>query len=95
MTEKLVTIATFQFLAEAEASKLRLEAEGLTVFLANAEIVKKLHSLERRAESLVPELPARAASAARHDNPMQHGQATAHGMCPPDYRHRLSSANGC
>jgi ribosomal protein L40E len=39
MTDELVTIATFQFLPEAEACKLRLEAEGLTVLLANAEIV--------------------------------------------------------
>jgi hypothetical protein len=39
MTDDLVTVATFPSLPEAEAGKLRLEAEGLTVFLADAEIV--------------------------------------------------------
>jgi ribosomal protein L40E len=36
---KLVTIATFQFLNEAEWYKLELETAGLTVFLADAEMV--------------------------------------------------------
>lgn len=39
MSEDLVTVATYLILPEAEASKLRLEAEGLTVFLADTEIV--------------------------------------------------------
>ena len=39
MTDALVTVATARFLPEAEAWKLRLQAEGLTVFLADAEIV--------------------------------------------------------
>jgi hypothetical protein len=39
MTDDLVTIGTFRTLPEAEAIKLRLEAEGLTVFLADAETV--------------------------------------------------------
>lgn len=39
MPENLVTIATFRYLTEAEAAKIHLEAEGITVFLADAEIV--------------------------------------------------------
>jgi hypothetical protein len=39
MSQDLVTVASFQFLPEAEATKLRLEAEGLTVYLADAETV--------------------------------------------------------
>ena len=39
MTDDLVTVASFQFLPEAEVSKLRLEAEGLDVILSDAETV--------------------------------------------------------
>lgn len=39
MDYELVTVATFRFLPEAEVSKLHLEAEGLTPFLADAETV--------------------------------------------------------
>lgn len=34
-----VTVATFRFLMEAEAARLRLDSEGLTTFLADAETV--------------------------------------------------------
>ena len=39
MPEELVTVATFEFLPEAETAKSILQAEGLTVFLADAELV--------------------------------------------------------
>lgn len=39
MSNDFVTIATFQFLTEAEVSKLALEAEGIKVFLADVETV--------------------------------------------------------
>lgn len=34
-----VTVATFRFLMEAEKARLRLDSEGLTTFLADAQIV--------------------------------------------------------
>lgn len=37
---EIVTVARFQSLPEAEACKLRLESEGLTVFLADAETIR-------------------------------------------------------
>ena len=39
MIEDLVTVATFDFLPEAETAKALLEAEGLTVFFSDAELV--------------------------------------------------------
>ena len=39
MTERLVTVATFETPFEAEVAKGRLESEGHTVFLADAETV--------------------------------------------------------
>lgn len=39
MSDQFVTVETFRSLPEAEATKLHLETEGLTVFLANAETI--------------------------------------------------------
>jgi len=39
MPDNLVTVATFQFLPAAEASRLRLEEEGISVFLADVNTV--------------------------------------------------------
>lgn len=39
MVEDLVTVATFDFLPAAETAKAILQAEGLTVFFADAELV--------------------------------------------------------
>src|SRR5205085_12654012 len=39
MTDKLVTVDSFQFLPEAEAARMQLEAEGIRSFLANAQTV--------------------------------------------------------
>lgn len=66
MTDDLITIATFQFLPEVEASKLRLEAEGMTVLLANAEIVSMdwfLASAIGNIKLQVPQSQATAATA--------------------------------
>lgn len=40
MSDEMVTVATFRYLPEAEACKIGLEAEGLTVFLSDAETVR-------------------------------------------------------
>jgi hypothetical protein len=39
MAEDLVTVQTYRFAPEAEAARMYLEGEGLTAFLADAEIV--------------------------------------------------------
>lgn len=64
MTDELVTIATFQFLPEAEASKLRLEAEGLTVLLANAEIVSMDWFLANAIGNIQLQVPSSQAATA-------------------------------
>ena len=40
MTKEIVTIAKFQSLPEAEACKLCLESEGVTVYLTDAETIR-------------------------------------------------------
>jgi hypothetical protein len=39
MQDELVTVETYQFLPQAQAAKLQLEGDGITVFLADAETV--------------------------------------------------------
>jgi rubrerythrin len=39
MADELVTVQTYRFAPEAEAARMHLEGEGLTVFLADKEIV--------------------------------------------------------
>ena len=39
MSDRLVTVATYQFLPEAEAARMFLQEEGVRVFLADAETV--------------------------------------------------------
>src|SRR5713101_6556615 len=39
MEDQLVTVETYQFLPQAQAAKLQLEGNGITVFLADAETV--------------------------------------------------------
>lgn len=64
MTDELVTIATFRFLPEAQASKLRLEADGLTVLLANAEIVSMDWFLANAIGNIKLQVPQSQAAAA-------------------------------
>jgi hypothetical protein len=39
MTDDLVTVGQYQFLAEAEAARMHLDAEGIPAFLSDAETV--------------------------------------------------------
>ena len=58
MTADIVTIATFQSLPEAEACKLRLEAEGLTVFLTDAETIRTDWLLSNAVGSVKVQVPS-------------------------------------
>ena len=64
MSEELVTVRTFRFLPEAEAAKLHLEAEGHTVFLADAEIVNMDWLLGNAVGNIKLQVPLPEADAA-------------------------------
>jgi hypothetical protein len=58
MSDEIVTIATFQSLPEAEACKLRLESEGLTVLLTDAETIRTDWLLSNAIGSIKVQVPS-------------------------------------
>ena len=66
MSQELVTVATYPKPMEAETAKLRLEAEGLTAFIADGEFVRMdwlLGSAVGDVKVQVPTAQAEAAAA--------------------------------
>jgi hypothetical protein len=57
MTDEIVTVATSSSLAEAEARKLRLESDGLTVYLADAETIGTYWGLLTAVGSIKIQVP--------------------------------------
>ena len=81
MTEEIVTIAKCQSLPEAEACKLRLESEGLTVFLTDAETIRTDWALSNAIGGIKVQVPSTQIEAAtellkqirqRHDQQAAH-----------------------
>lgn len=64
MSLDLVTVATFRILLEAEVAKLRLEAEGLTTFLTDAETVNMDWFLGNAVGNIKLQVPSPQAEAA-------------------------------
>jgi uncharacterized paraquat-inducible protein A len=64
MSAELVTVATYRFLPEAEAARIHLEAEGLTTFLADAEMVAMDWFLANAVGNIKLQVPAPQADAA-------------------------------
>lgn len=60
-----VTIATFQFLHEADLAKMFLEEKGLTVFLADAEIVNTDWLLGNAVQGIKLQVPGDQVEAGR------------------------------
>jgi hypothetical protein len=65
MPEDLVTIEQFQFLPQAEAARMRLEAEGIRTFLADAETVNMDWLLGNAIGYIKLQVPCSQAQAAR------------------------------
>lgn len=57
MTQEVVTIAKFQSLPEAEACKLCLESEGVTVYLTDAETIRADWLLSNAIGSIKVQVP--------------------------------------
>jgi hypothetical protein len=74
MSDELVTIATFQFLPKAQASKLLLESEGLTVFLLDAELVNTDWFLANAIGNIKLQVPQSQAEAAMSLLEESHGE---------------------
>jgi ribosomal protein L12E/L44/L45/RPP1/RPP2 len=64
MEEQLVTVETYSFLAQAEAAKLQLEGNGITVFLADAETVNMDWLLGNAIGNIKLQVPAAQAERA-------------------------------
>ena len=64
MTEEIVTIAKGQSLPEAEACKLRLESEGFTVFLTDAETIRTDWALSNAIGGIKVQVPSTQVEAA-------------------------------
>jgi len=64
MEEQLVTVETYQFLPQAQAAKLQLEGNGITVFLADAETVNMDWLLGNAIGNIKLQVPAEQADRA-------------------------------
>ena len=64
MEEQLVTVETYQFLPQAQAAKLQLEGNGITVFLADAETVNMDWLLGNAIGNIKLQVPAEQANQA-------------------------------
>jgi len=64
MEEQLVTVETYQFLPQAQAAKLQLEGNGITVFLADAETVNMDWLLGNAIGNIKLQVPAEHADRA-------------------------------
>ncbi len=61
MEDQLVTVETYQFLPQAQAVKLQLEGNGITVFLADAETVNMDWLLGNAIGNIKLQVPAEQA----------------------------------
>ena len=61
MEDQLVTVETYQFLPQAQAAKLQLEGNGITVFLADAETVNMDWLLGNAIGNIKLQVPAEQA----------------------------------
>ena len=66
MSDDIETIATFQSLPGAEACKLRLESEGLTVFLTDAETIRTDWLLSNAVGSIKVQVPREQVEVAKN-----------------------------
>jgi hypothetical protein len=64
MEEQLVTVETYSFLPQAQAAKLQLEGNGITVFLADAETVNMDWLLGNAIGNIKLQVPAEQAERA-------------------------------
>lgn len=64
MEDQLVTVETYQFLPQAQAAKLQLEGNGITVFLADAETVNMDWLLGNAIGNIKLQVPAEQADQA-------------------------------
>jgi hypothetical protein len=65
MDDDLATVGSYQFLAEAEAARSHLEAEGIPAFLADAEVVNMDWLLGNAVGYIKLQVPRGRADAAR------------------------------
>jgi hypothetical protein len=65
MADELITVGNFQFVPEAEAARMHLEAEGILAFIADAETVNMDWFLGNAIGYIKLQVPAAQAAAAR------------------------------
>src|SRR5262245_58550718 len=63
--DELVTIGNFEFVSEAEVAQLRLQAEGITAFLRDAQILNMDWLLGNAIGYVKLQVPSEQAEAAR------------------------------
>lgn len=107
MADELVTIGDFQFVAEAEAARMYLEAEGIRAFLADAETVTmdwllgnaigyvKIQVPREQAEEALAVLEKMRARREKHEGDDEEGDIPACLSCGAKLPAARSSCSAC